>query len=297
MEITFTCPKCGEVTLIGEEFVGQTGECRACGAMVTVPAVTSGAANPGRLHIQDVSPPRTWRNFRIGCFLAVGLAIVVALLLPAFEHAGPAARRMQSQNNLKQIALAMHNYHDTFKMLPKAYYSTAEGERRLSWRMAIMPFMESSDVLDRYQVDEPWDSESNRLLSERRYYCYRNPGEKVGSASDTSYMLITGPGTLFEEGKDISFADCTDGTANTILAVEVVNSGVNWMQPVDLDIRNMIFKINGGGFGISSPWKGGANVAFADGHVAFLSEKLLESTLKAMITRAGGETIDDNEEY
>lgn len=41
MEITFTCPHCGEVTLMGEEFVGQTGECRACGKKVTVPAMTS----------------------------------------------------------------------------------------------------------------------------------------------------------------------------------------------------------------------------------------------------------------
>lgn len=297
MDLTFTCPKCGEVTLVGEEFVGQSGECRACGAVVTVPAVSTSGRFADLPATAASASGGWWKSIlRVGLLVFLGL-VLLAFLLPSFRYAGPAARRMQSANNLKQIALAMHNYHDTYNKFPKAYHLTPDGKRTLSWRVAIMPFIEHSDVFDRYRADEAWDSESNQALAELRIHSYRNPGEKTGDATDTSYMVITGPGTLFEEGKDITLADCTDGTANTILAVEVVHSGVNWTQPVDLDIRNIIFKINSGGFGISSPWKGGANVALADGSVRFLSEKVLESTLKAMMTRAGGETISDIEGY
>ncbi len=200
---------------------------------------------------------------------------------------------MSSGNNLKQIALAMHNYHAKHSQLPRAYWLTPSGERTLSWRVAILPFIEQQKVFDAYQVDQPWNSEANQLASNVTIPTYWNPGDaKVGKA-ETSYMVITGPGTVFEEGRDITFDDCSDGTANTILAVEVMGAGVKWGQPIDLDIRTMIFKINGGGSqGIGSPWKGGAQVVFVDGHVRFLSNDTLESTLRAMVTRSGGETFE-----
>jgi prepilin-type processing-associated H-X9-DG protein len=293
MEITFSCPNCGEVTLIGEEFVGQSGECRACGAMVTVPPVVLNSEYRVAVNLQpSASVSNTWRNLRLGCLVLVGLAIVVAFCLPAMRHAGPAARRMSSGNNLKQIALAMHNYHDIHGKFPRAYHLTENGERTLSWRVAILPYIEQAELRQRYRADEPWDSEANLLVGEEPISVYRNPGDEGSKPNQTSYMVITGPGTLFEEGKDFSFADCLDGSANTILAVEVINSGANWTQPIDLDIRNMILKINGGGFGISSPWKGGANVAFADGSVRFLPNDTLEESLRAMITRAGGEEVE-----
>ena len=88
-------------------------------------------------------------------------------------------------------------------------------------------------------------------------------------------------------------ATCMDGPANTILAVEVVDSGVHWAEPKDLDIRTMIMKINGDrAKAISSPWPGGAYVAFADGSVQFLSSKTLEANLRAMITCNGNELVN-----
>lgn len=286
MDITFTCPHCGEVTLIGEEFVGQSGECRACGAKVTVPPLQASAST---------SSDRVSSSPSLGSYIAYGILTVIVLgipgmcLLPLDTPRG-ASRRMQSGNHLKQIALAMHNYHEEYGHLPRAYWVTEDGERRYSWRVALLPFIEEQDLADRYRPLEAWNSGGNLELSKERVKVYEQPG-KTEMNTETCYMVITGPGTLFEEGKDISFADCTDGLANTILAVEVKDSGVNWAQPVDLDIRNMIFQINRGGLGIGSPWKGGAQVAMADGSVRFLDDKTLESTLRAMITRAGGETV------
>lgn len=292
MDITFTCPHCGEVTLIGGEFVGQSGECRACGRMVTVPPLST-SARP----LSD----RARSSTSIGSYIAYGIVAVVVLgitsmcLLPEFDESRGASRRMHSANNLKQIALAMHNYHDVYGKLPRAYVLTPDGERTLSWRVAISEFLSERMILEEYQLSEPWDSETNQKAAKRRRTIFEQVVGGERRMRETAYMVITGPGTLFEEGKDISFTDCTDGLANTILAVEVKDSGVNWLQPVDLDIRNMIFEINGGGFGISSPWKSGANVAFADGSVRFLRNDTLEATLRAMITRAGNEGINVSE--
>jgi prepilin-type processing-associated H-X9-DG protein len=288
VDISFTCPHCGEVTLVGEEFVGQSGECRGCGQVVTVPPVSISSADSSG----QASKPSSVGTYVAYAILAViVLAICGIYLLPEFDQARVASRRMQSGNHLKMIALAMQNYHSTYKQLPRAYWLTPQGERTLSWRVAISDYLSEMMILKEYKSSEPWDSAANREIAKRTRSVFAQPGSGKRSANETGYMVITGPGTLFEEGKDISFADCSDGLETTILAVEVKDSGVNWLQPIDLDIRNMNFKINSGGMGIGSPWKGGAQVVFADGSVRFLSNDTLEATQKAMLTRAGGETI------
>jgi hypothetical protein len=235
----------------------------------------------------------TWCNRYLGYVVLAVMAfgVFIAFMGPTMSKTRETGRKLSSKTHLKTIVLAMHNYHDVYQQLPRAYWLTPDGKRTLSWRVAILPFIEEEPLSERYRADEPWDSEANLLVGEEPISVYRNPGVEKGKPNHTSYMVITGPGTLFEEGKDISFDDCSDGLAQTILAVEVKDSGVNWLQPVDLDIRNMIFKINGGGMGISSPWSGGAQVVMADGSVKFLKNELLESTLRAMMTRAGGEIV------
>jgi prepilin-type processing-associated H-X9-DG protein len=298
MEITFTCPHCHEVTLIGEEFAGQSGECRACGRMVTVTRLFS-KENSGVNPLAVTGAFLRWCNRYLG-YLLLGIfavGVLTVLLAPELDDSRLTSRRMSSGNNLKQIALGIQNYYSTYKQLPRAYWLTPDGKRTLSWRVAIAPFTEHRAIDWRYDANESWDSDKNKVLAELKEPIYQQPGYSDGDkALQTFYMVITGPGTLFEEGKDITFDDCIDGLSNTILAVEVLNSGVHWAEPKDLDIRTMIFKINAGGSnGIGAPWKSGANVAFADGSVRLLSKDLLESTLRAMITRNGGEAIESPE--
>ncbi len=71
------------------------------------------------------------------------IGILIALLLPAVQAAREAARRAQCTNNLKQIALAMHNYHDTYKTFPVGGYGAVWG----TWAVAIMPFIESGNAV------------------------------------------------------------------------------------------------------------------------------------------------------
>src|SRR5690606_35055698 len=82
--------------------------------------------------------------------LLVVIAIIgtlVALLLPAVQAAREAARRSQCVNNLKQLGTSMQNYHDTYRELPKGNVSCCWG----TWQMAILPFIEQTQLADRYQ--------------------------------------------------------------------------------------------------------------------------------------------------
>ncbi len=298
MAITFTCPHCHEVTLIGDEFAGQSGECRACGQVVTVPRQ---GEKPPPIIILDESPARVRRKssgllWKTGIVLAGLFLVFLALMAPLLNYLRTEARRMSSGNNLKQIALAMHNYQSSYKQLPRPYWLNAKGERTLSWRVTLMPFLESSPFYDIYQKDEAWNSPANQESRETIVPVYKGPWNHDQNSRETAYLVITGPGTLFEEGKDLGMDDCVDGTSNTILAVEVKHSGIEWTEPRDLDIRTMIMQINASDSnGISGPWKEGAQVAMVDGSVRMLSKDLLESTLRAMITRNGGEAIESSE--
>ncbi|MBM4093450.1 MAG: DUF1559 domain-containing protein, partial [Planctomycetes bacterium] len=72
----------------------------------------------------------------LGAMCVCSVPILVALLLPAVQAARESARRMRCQNNLKQIGLALMNYHDTYKRFPAAYIADENGRPMHSWRVA-----------------------------------------------------------------------------------------------------------------------------------------------------------------
>lgn len=81
------------------------------------------------------------------------IGILVGLLLPAVQAAREAARRMQCQNNLKQMGLALHNYHDTYNSFPGG--TTINGPccgtpAQMTWAIAILPFIEQSSIYNQY---------------------------------------------------------------------------------------------------------------------------------------------------
>src|SRR6187455_2473364 len=76
------------------------------------------------------------------------IAILVALLLPAVQQAREAARRSQCKNNLKQIGLAMHNYHDTFNGFPNGGIASSVGGWGLSWYIRILPYIDQAPVFN-----------------------------------------------------------------------------------------------------------------------------------------------------
>jgi hypothetical protein len=144
------------------------------------------------------------------------------------------ASRMQSINNMKQLGLAMHNYHDAHRHFPAAASYSPDGKPLLSWRVAILPMIEYGNLYDQFHFDEPWDSEHNKKLIDKMPIEYRSPRSKLKDYR-SNYVVPVGPGTVFEGREGMSFKKITDGTSHTILAVEVDDAhAVIWTKPDDL---------------------------------------------------------------
>jgi prepilin-type processing-associated H-X9-DG protein len=201
-----------------------------------------------------------------------------------------AARRSQSANHLKQLALAMHNFHDTYGTLPAVAVYSKEGKPLLSWRVLLLPFLDREALYKEFKLDEPWDGPHNKKLLARMPRVFAAPtDEKSVEAHATFYQAFAGKGTIFEGKKGIRFANITDGLSNTLMIVEA-GQAVPWTKPEDLpyDAAKPLPRLGG-------VFDDGSNAAFCDGSVHFLSRTIKEKTLRALITRNGGEVIDDTD--
>ena len=223
-----------------------------------------------------------------------GGAVMIGLLLPAVQKVRAAAGRTKSANNLKQIALAVHNYESTFGHLPSDIKDKT-GKPILSWRVAILPYIEQNQLYQQFKLDEPWDSPNNKRASQAAISVFVTPvdGPVAVAASGgkaygmTNYLGVSGPGTVFDPKAKVRMTDIIDGTSNTILAVETLDA-VPWAKPADLayDPAKPLPKI-------TPAWGEATNVAMCDGSVRAMNiQRLPEKSLRALFTRNGSEVID-----
>lgn len=215
-------------------------------------------------------------------------AAVVGQLLPAMVAARSAAQRAQSTNNLKQIALAMHNYADTYGHFPPAVLTGPDGKTPYSWRVALLPFLEQKYLYDQYDFGQPWDSPRNRKVLEAMPPVYRHPADTRGSR-DSAYFVPVGEATIFPPGgKGTPIAQIVDGTSNTLLAVEAKRD-TPWTKPEDVAVTPMADPAvpELGGF-----WPGAFLGAMADGSVRAFVPTINPVVLKALLSKSGGEVLD-----
>jgi hypothetical protein len=222
-------------------------------------------------------------TLKVAAQVAIDPGPAAVLLTGAIKKERGSASRVQSANNLKQIALAFHNYHDVYKSFPPAALYDKAGKPGLSWRVLILPFIEQDNLFKKFHLDEPWDSEHNKKLLDGMPKVYQAPGAKP--LNRTHYLGFVGKGTVFEGKKGIKIFEITDGTSNTILVVEAAES-VPWTKPEDLpfDPDKPLPKLGG-------LYEGGFHAALCDGSVHFLSSKITPQTLRSAITRNGGEVL------
>ncbi len=147
-----------------------------------------------------------------------------------------------TRNNMKQIGIAFHNFHDVYKKLPGSS-NKLEGAHRddadkkvhpFSWRVAILPFVEQQPLFEQYRFHEPWDSEANLKLLEQMPAVYRSPFAPADQpAGHTNYQGFATDQGLLGSKDGQSFHDVTDGTSNTVLVIES-SAWVPWTKPQDL---------------------------------------------------------------
>lgn len=216
--------------------------------------------------------------------------------------------RVKAVNNLRQIGIAMHNHADTNLKLPAHAICDEDGKPLLSWRVAILPYIEQQALYEQFHLDEPWDSEHNKALIAKMPETYANPTLFGGaakhdhgdeghdhdhddvSAFKTRYVVPLGDGTMFPNGEDerergVSFGAVTDGLSNTIMALEAPkDKAVIWTKPDDWELD--LDEPSAGLFE-----DGSLSVVMGDGSVRTLRKGVADEILKALFTRAGGEVV------
>jgi Protein of unknown function (DUF1559) len=202
--------------------------------------------------------------------------------------------RKASMHNLRQIGIALHAFHDKERRLPPPALCSPRGKPLLSWRVAILPWLDQADLHKQFRFNEPWDSPHNKALLKKMPAVYAPVGVKTREPYTTFYQAVVGPGAAWELRPDkndpfgaagLRLSDFTDGLSNTILVVEGWDP-VPWTKPADVayDPKKPLPKLGG-------LLRNGFNVLTGDANVRFLSNRINEKTLRALITRAGGEPI------
>jgi RNA polymerase sigma factor (sigma-70 family) len=213
----------------------------------------------------------------------------IAKYQPGADKIREAAARAQSANNLKQIGLAMHAYLDGHNTFPAhAIYSKDGKTPLLSWRVAILPYIEQEGVYREFKLDEPWDSPHNKKLISKMPGTYKPGGVGTKEVGKTYYQVVTGPDTVFDGAKKMKLLDIKDGTSNTLLVIEAKDPVV-WSKPDDLRMPKDKDKIPA----VGGLFKNGLHILLCDGSVRFLPRDPAPALLRAIITPNGGENIDN----
>ncbi len=220
----------------------------------------------------------------------------------------------QSMNHMKQILLAFHNFESTYGFFPPAVIYGPDGKPWHSWRTLILPYLEQNDLYDRYDFSQPWDSPKNKAVVETAVPVFQDPVYGKSDLPFTHYAAIVGEKAIFRpEGAKIqdtsrpldgikpggrSFREITDGTSNTIMLAPVSpDRKIPWAKPEDI-VFDADFPELGAPGGIAMPYGTAegknrrAPVARVDGSIFTLPQETPKDTVRAIITIAGGEIID-----
>jgi len=202
------------------------------------------------------------------------------------------SRREQCAVNLKQIGLAMNEYHEAHEHFPAPTIAGRDGTPLLSWRVALLPHLGYRSLYERFHLDEPWDSPHNRALLKEMPTEFACPGGPGRLAGRTGYLVVVGPitefgsiNTPFEPTRGVEIREIIDGTSQAALVVET-DALVPWTKPDDLK-----WAPGGPLPRLASPHGGGAHVLFADGSTRFIKATIDPRILQGLLTINGSEVL------
>lgn len=220
----------------------------------------------------------------------VGLAaLLLALMLPAVERGRWEARRSQCKSNLKQIALALHDYTEEYHTLPPAYTVDADGKPLHSWRTLILPFLDQAPLYNSINLAKAWDDPVNAEAAKTVVAVYHCPSTRV-DPTQTTYLANASQSGCFRPGVSRRLSEITDGTSNTIMVIEAPEAkAVPWMSPHDAD-ESLIMSLSSDS---KLQHQGGVHAALCDGAVRFLSASTPIATRRALLTIEAGDDVGD----
>jgi beta-lactamase regulating signal transducer with metallopeptidase domain len=212
----------------------------------------------------------------------------------------------ESASHIKQILLALHNYHNQHGSFPPPVLYGKDnkgGEHSHSWRVALLPYLDQVKLYESYHFDEAWNSAANIEVLAKMPEVYRAPGETptdfhsayvvfVGQMLDDDKKLPTLQKlqTLFSSKSGVRIRDIYDGTSNTLAVIETKMDGkhaIPWTEPKDLsyDPAAELPKLGG-------VCKGGFWIGTADGAAHFLADTVKESTIRELISPCSGGVLE-----
>lgn len=237
----------------------------------------------------DAAPPKPLlqRRFTLIEFLVILaiMAMLIVAFLPVTRSAGEAARRSQCVNNLKQIALALHNYEQTYHALPPACTVDASGRPLHSWRTLILPYLEQEPLYRTIDLSKPWDDPANAKTLGTTLNVYHCPSSQAPD-NRTTYLAIVAPEGCFRPGVPRRLEEITDDQNNTLAVIEAADeNAVPWMAPRDAD-EALVLRL---GRASKTHHSGGMNAGSVDGSVHFLRSTTPADVRRALISIAGGD--------
>lgn len=192
------------------------------------------------------------------------------------DHRDPRARTV---NNLKFMARAMHLFATrNGGRLPAAAIRMGD-KPLLSWRVAILPWLEENALYERFHLDEDWDSPHNKALLKEMPRVYAPVALKDTTPYATYSQVLVGPGALFDGEEGARLADVTSVANPTLMVVEAAHP-VPWTKPEDVPYDEAMPLPNLGG-----QFEDGFYAAFTDGWPRFLSREVAPETLRALVNR------------
>ncbi|HEY1188451.1 MAG TPA: DUF1559 domain-containing protein [Gemmata sp.] len=216
---------------------------------------------------------------------AILLGALVAVPAGAQDEPPSFKEMAASQNNLKQIVLAVHNFHDANDKFIDDIRDK-DGKPLLSWRVALLPYIEENPLYESFKLDEPWDSDTNKKLIAKMPKIYA-PIRVKAKPGETFYQTFTGKGTLFgEKGPLYKLTNIPDGSSSTALVVEA-GAPVIWSKPADIafDEKKPLPKLGG-------MFDGLLHTALCDGSVRRVRADFDADEMKKFIMPADGAKVD-----
>jgi hypothetical protein len=204
--------------------------------------------------------------------------LVLVIFAPAVQNARHASRRSQSKNNLKQLGLALHNYHDTYTCLPPGGTFHGDGRPHHGWMASVLPFVDASPMYNWIDFNRPWDSAANAGIFLEPHVAYQSPFVQmtVGSweyypAHYSANAHLLGPNSSVRLGS-------IPTKASMMLVGELNSEFVPWGCPFNYrPLKSLNHQDAYGGLD-RKVW----NVLLADGNVTEVSEKIAPELLRSL---------------